>query len=477
MRNGLAWVLCVAGAAALAACGDDTTGTGGAGGGASSASSGTEAASSGSGTGTSSNTTTGGEGGEGAGSPNTTSGGDGGGGGTGEGGGSGGSGAGGAGPIWEPVALPAFVTLDGTEVSTENLDVTGIYFDSPDHGVAAVAANSLYFHSKIFEMEGGTFTAEPVFDGEEALGGGEVRINGLDVVAGDQLVGRADYDNFFLTSTDGGHTFSNGKLGIIDGETGAGPNPQLLLQPKGDGSDGWLLVSSFGGVRQAPAAPSLNTPWNITWCPDCVPSIPDPLPEGGCTVGPNNGFWAANYRGNSVYAAPDGSRIVYAKFQLDDDIGVCVSTDGGLTFSSVLFPDPPASIGHQPEALHFTSPLNGVAAWGNELIGEEKYVYYTTDGGLTWTQGEFPDSAPAFNVNRITSTPDGETLFLLGRQPPNSSVTLLRSTDGGATWQDLSNGAAIIPGGKFYSIFALDPDHVWIGGWKTGLYRTQSGGE
>jgi photosystem II stability/assembly factor-like uncharacterized protein len=113
---------------------------------------------------------------------------------------------------------------------------------------------------------------------------------------------------------------------------------------------------------------------------------------------------------------------------------VLVTHDGGNTFSRETgVPGTAASSGGGSNVgidTHFTGPLSGIVFVGPSGGGRSA-EYATSDGGVSWT----PIALPSANVTSIYFL-DPKHAFAIG---PN---TLLRSTDGGATWTAQPIGAS-----------------------------------
>jgi photosystem II stability/assembly factor-like uncharacterized protein len=67
-----------------------------------------------------------------------------------------------------------------------------------------------------------------------------------------------------------------------------------------------------------------------------------------------------------------------------------------------------------------------------------------------------------------------EEVFINGGQLSSSKTHILKSTDGGATWNlmEVKIGKNI----NIQGIGFIDANHGWIGGWSTGMYETEDGG-
>jgi len=106
---------------------------------------------------------------------------------------------------------------------------------------------------------------------------------------------------------------------------------------------------------------------------------------------------------------------------------VSLTADGGTTWSTILLPEPASHPGlfasnpcysHSPNLLSSTEGAVALSctSGGNPY---EDYIYFTTDGGTTWTDYEYP-GGPLYLLNSSIA-------FAMGQE-------MHRSTDGGVNW-------------------------------------------
>ena len=137
------------------------------------------------------------------------------------------------------------------------------------------------------------------------------------------------------------------------------------------------------------------------------------------------------------------------------------STDNGSTWEELAVP---FNTSVRTTALDFVSADRG---W---IVGEDGTIFYTEDGGLSWgnqisnTDRHLTD---VFFVNDNVGYITGE----------GNSHLVLKTTDGGLSWTDLSFGDS---SNETNTIFFLDENTGWIGGTNTSvqpyIYRTDDGG-
>jgi hypothetical protein len=64
-------------------------------------------------------------------------------------------------------------------------------------------------------------------------------------------------------------------------------------------------------------------------------------------------------------------------------------------------------------------------------------------------------------------------------QSSNTFPLVLKSSDAGSTWKDITAALASLPdsGAKLHTGFALDANNIWVGGERGTLFYSPSGGE
>ncbi len=175
--------------------------------------------------------------------------------------------------------------------------------------------------------------------------------------------------------------------------------------------------------------------------------------------------------------------------------GVFKSTDGGKTWRKVLYKDDVtgavdlvfapgnSKIGYAALMEHYTAPGARGAIESSGFAG----VYKTTDGGDTWTQ--LSEGLPTGRLGRIgvATSPDGQKVFAIvaggggfggggGGRGGASAAGLYRSDDGGVHWTKSTHDSRVTGSGYFSRVF-LDPqnsDVVYVA--QTSLYRSTDGG-
>lgn len=133
---------------------------------------------------------------------------------------------------------------------------------------------------------------------------------------------------------------------------------------------------------------------------------------------------------------------VVAELQLSHDKSIpaiFTSTDGAATFArhSVAMSDPISTPWHSSAFDGAT----GIAVTG----GRANQLFHTPDGGTTWSASTISGLAPgsAFQLGTPVTTADGYLVPATAASASGSTLTLLRSTDGGATFTTAGPPAAI----------------------------------
>jgi photosystem II stability/assembly factor-like uncharacterized protein len=282
------------------------------------------------------------------------------------------------------------------------------------------------------------------------------------------------FGDYTFYSTDGGNTFN--KIA-----TGNGPNASQFWMSK-DSAGVFHYIDSIGNVWRANGDPSPTTTWTRTWQPEAVPPIPEPLPTGSCTASFHQGYYAWDAQ-QSLWVSKDGTTMLYGKGYGDDAAGVCRSTDGGYSFFPVDFPTPPAGaeMNHPYVIAMANDDQKGVAARSSEYSPEMAYVYTTQNGGETWTASTLPSTV---NVAGSYATiaagfwaPDNQHVWLVGFIGNSTHGLVLKSSDAGATWTDLSDQMVGLADTKLHTGFALDAENIWLGGEDGTLLYSPSGGD
>jgi photosystem II stability/assembly factor-like uncharacterized protein len=199
---------------------------------------------------------------------------------------------------------------------------------------------------------------------------------------------------------------------------------------------------------------------------------------------------ASGAAGNSIVWNQSDNTIVYATLGeafSRTAAGVYKSSDSGVTFTKLtgsLAPLPTANIGRH---VLTAAPSNGSVVYvtidstlTNNLLGFAK----STDAGATWTftsPGVLPN-LPNFcngqcwyDMSLAVLPTDPNTLVMGGSAFTNNSSTDFRTSDGGTTWVDITNGTGTVrphvdthamtfasTGGGNYRLYTGNDGGIWF---------------
>ncbi len=201
-----------------------------------------------------------------------------------------------------------------------------------------------------------------------------------------------------------------------------------------------------------------STP-NLNIAPPATPTL-DPVYADGlmqmndvATIGTDS-VWAVGYSSFSVPSAFRTSKIYR-------------SINGGLNWS-VYSGFSVGTLSQNLTDIEFPSRLIGYAA------GNRDTIYKTTNGGVTWSKLPLPSPGvtPQLTYRDMFAVNDN-LVFIVGNGFPRRQV--LRTTDGGATWQDISGNLIAQGAGNFNGVLFQDANNGYV--MTPGLmFKTTNGG-
>ena len=184
---------------------------------------------------------------------------------------------------------------------------------------------------------------------------------------------------------------------------------------------------------------------------------------------------------NNIYAATMG-----LPFYKDNNRGVYKSTNGGVTWTQSLFVND--STGAIDMVMDHSNPLVLYAATWNRIrnnhqtlvAGPDAGIYKTIDGGVTWNK--LTNGLPTTDLSRIGLTMSGSDPNKLWAVFTDNSIDLLgiyRTTDGGATWSPINDpGPGIMGGfGWYFGRIEVNPvneNELWL--CAVDMWHTLDGG-
>jgi hypothetical protein len=266
------------------------------------------------------------------------------------------------------------------------------------------------------------------------------------------------------------------KMGTAGGEAFGG-NAQEAL--RGDADDHWLLINHVGYVYGSSSAPSAGTDWTKLWSPTATPPVPEDFEDryaaDGTLCDSDVSTGEAPAATQNVYISEDLGLAMFPAGGLNQSgtakPGVCISTDRGVTFYNVPFADLADLDISAPGPIAVTCLDNDdcFAYNGVDLELGSVYLYYTNNASAgkasVWHRATLPaglDAGTDVNPYVLFFAPDKMHGWLAGANEENPM--LLATTDGGHTWTNKSAAISALTDQRLHSGFAVDADHVFLGG-------------
>lgn len=156
-------------------------------------------------------------------------------------------------------------------------------------------------------------------------------------------------------------------------------------------------------------------------------------------------------------------------FADNTDRGIYRTTDGGTTWSKVLYRGPSTGASDiavdpkNPDVLFAGMWTFRRTGWSLQSGGSEGGLFRSTDAGATWTQltGNGLPDAPTGRIGLAIAASNPQRIYALIQA---KSGLLWRSDDGGAHWTMTSNDTLINERPFYFSKVFVDPtnlDHLW----------------
>lgn len=191
----------------------------------------------------------------------------------------------------------------------------------------------------------------------------------------------------------------------------------------------------------------------------------------------------------NVIINPKNSEEVYvavlgALWGDSEERGVFKTTDGGATWSKILYVDKRTGCADlamdpsNPNILYASMWEFRRTGWSFDSGGEKSALYKSTDGGITWNK--IHNGFPQGKLGRLgiavaPSNPD--VLYTVIEAEENLKKGLYRSDDAGATWNQLNNDFGITVRPFYFSRIVVDPKNpdVVVKGGLTGSISRDGG--
>jgi len=244
-------------------------------------------------------------------------------------------------------------------------------------------------------------------------------------------------------------------------------------------------VSTFGDVAIAPSNSQVvwagtgeqNNRQSTSWGDGVYRST-----DGGATW-THVGLEDTRHIGE-VIVHPENSAVAYVAalgnlWAASEERGVFKTTDGGENWSRVLFVNEYTGVVEMvmdpsdPNTLYAATYQRLRRAWGFNGGGPGSGIYKTSDGGATWR--ELTDGLPQGDKGRIglaIAKTNGRVLNATVEHASESGV--YRTEDGGETWEKVNS---LNPRPMYYSHIYIDPtnaDRIYI--LATSFYKSENGG-
>ncbi|MGE0589968.1 MAG: WD40/YVTN/BNR-like repeat-containing protein [Cyclobacteriaceae bacterium] len=171
----------------------------------------------------------------------------------------------------------------------------------------------------------------------------------------------------------------------------------------------------------------------------------------GIEINPNNT--------NEMYVG-----VLGALWGDSEERGVFKSTDGGNTWSKVLYVSPNTGCADlamdpkDPNTLYASMWEFRRTGWGFSSGGLNSALYKSTDGGKNWTK--IHKGFPAGKLGRIAfavAPSDSKILYSVIESEKDETKGLYRSDDAGANWTHLNKDFGLVVRPFYFSRIAVDP--------------------
>ncbi|NER09383.1 Sortilin, neurotensin receptor 3 [Muriicola jejuensis] len=167
-----------------------------------------------------------------------------------------------------------------------------------------------------------------------------------------------------------------------------------------------------------------------------------------------------------------------------DERGVYKSTDGGLTWSKLLYIDPKTGCADlamdptNPDVLYASMWEFRRTGWSFTSGGSNSALYKSTDGGNTWKK--IHNGFPEGDLGRLgiaVAPSNPQVLYTVIEAEKDERKGLYRSDDGGLSWSQLNNDFGITVRPFYFSRIVVDPrdENVVVKGGLSGSISRDGG--
>jgi photosystem II stability/assembly factor-like uncharacterized protein len=232
-------------------------------------------------------------------------------------------------------------------------------------------------------------------------------------------------------------------------------------------SDGYFNSGTIGGIAVAPSDPNVIY---VGTGESPIRGVSTSHGDGVYKSTDGGATWthiglAATRQIAKVVVDPNDANIVYIAAQgspwaATEERGIYRSTDGGTTWKRVLFVDEDTGASfltldpHDPQVLYASMWDHRRKPWTVISGGPGSGLYKTTDGGDTWV--ELSNGLPDLmgNTAAAVSPANPKRVYAMIEAVEGG---VFRSDDGGATWQRVNGDNGIRDRGWYYTHIFADP--------------------
>lgn len=188
---------------------------------------------------------------------------------------------------------------------------------------------------------------------------------------------------------------------------------------------------------------------------------------------------------SSIEINPKNSDVVYVGVQGalwgdSEDRGVYKTTDGGLTWNKILYVDQKTGCSdlimdpNDPNVLYASFWEHRRTGWSFSSGGDKSALYKSTDGGVSWSK--IHNGFPSGKYGRIAialAPSNSSLLYAVVEAEDADKGGMYRSDDGGANWKHLNADFGLVVRPFYFSRIVVDPNNENIVV-KAGLYGSIS---
>ncbi len=255
-------------------------------------------------------------------------------------------------------------------------------------------------------------------------------------------------------------------------------------------SDGFFASPSIGAIRVAPSDP------DVIWVGTGSEALRSNVIQGsGVYLSRNAGkTWDFVGLGDAGQIGavevdprdPDVAwvAVVGRAFRPNQERGLYRTRDGGLTWDRVLFVSDETGIVDveispaDPDVLYATAWTADRKPWTIESGSEDDGVFRSLDGGATWAK--LDNGLPQGLVGKadLAVSPAAPARVYVLIEAPGDEGGVYRSDDGGDTFEQVSSDGGLRARPFYYTNIDADPvdaDRVYVSA--TGFYRSTDGGK